>query len=128
MSHTASIADHIQSLMDRLKVLVQLHFHVVELHFYTIEERIVICRTRCDLVQCVHHLDDAVEDPLREDQAQISRGSRKSRTHKAFFDPLRGAPSPADQISEPLHQHTTAQHIGKTGNALAIAVAVLERL
>ena len=35
---------------------------------------------------------------------------------------------PTDQVAEPLDDHAAAQHIGQPGDALAVAVGVLEGL
>ena len=67
--HPAAVADHIQPLVYGLKMLVQLYLHIVEFHFYAIEEGIVVRRARRDLIQRVHHLDDAVQDTLRKNEA-----------------------------------------------------------
>ena len=109
-------------------MLVQRHLHVVELHLHTVEQRVVAGGAGGDLVQGVDHLDDAVQDPLGHHQAQVAGGGRQRGGHEALFNALGGGALAPDQVAEPLHDHAAAQHVGKPGDALAVAVAVPEGL
>ena len=107
-------------------MFVKHDLHIIELNLYAIQQRIVIRRPRRDFIQRVNHLDDAIQNPLWQHQTQIARRSRERRHNHALFQPLFGASASAFQIPKALHDDPAAQHIGKSGNALAITVAVLE--
>ena len=47
---------------------------------------------------------------------------------QALFNALDVAAAAADQIAEALHDDAAAQHVGKTGDGLAVAVGILEGL
>jgi len=97
-------------------MFVHFHFHIVELDFDTIKQSIVICGTRCDLIQCVDHLYNAVQDSLWQYQGEISRRSIECRCDKGLLDTLPGRTLSTDQVSETLYHHATAKHIGKSGD------------
>ena len=60
MCHAAAIADDIKSFVTTFQVLVYVYFHVVELNFYTIKQSVIICSSRCYLIQGIDHFDDAI--------------------------------------------------------------------
>ena len=60
MCHAAAIADDIKSFVTAFQVLVYVYFHVVELNFYTIKQSVIICSSRCYLIQGIDHFDDAI--------------------------------------------------------------------
>ena len=60
MGHSTSVSDHIQPLMQRLKMFIQLYFHIVEFHFHSVKQCIIICSSRCDLIQGIDHFNDAI--------------------------------------------------------------------
>ena len=128
MRHTAAIADDEQPLVARFQMLVQLDLHVVELDLHAVQQRVVIRRAGGDLVERVDHLNDAVQNTLGHDQAQIARRRRERGRDERLIQPLLRAALPADEVAEALHDHAAAEHIGKPRDGLAIAVAVLERL
>ena len=68
MGHTAAVADNIQAFVFCLKVFINGHFHVIELNFHTLKQSVSIGRTRSNLVQCIDHLNDAIQDTLRQHQ------------------------------------------------------------
>ena len=70
------------------QILIDRNFHVIELDLDAIKQRIVVCCTRSDLVKRVDHLDDAVENALRNDQRQIARRGRQGRGNERFVDAL----------------------------------------
>ena len=55
--------------MAAFQMLIQLHFHIIELHLNAIKQRIVIGRTRCNLIQCINHLNNTIQNTLRKHQA-----------------------------------------------------------
>ena len=128
MCDTASVADHIEAGMVGLKFIAEGHLHVVELDLHAVQKRVIIGSTGRDLVQCVDHFDDPVQDPLGQDQAQVSRRRLERRLDRALRDAGRITPAPALQISEALYDDTASQHIGQTGDTLTVAVAVFEGL
>ena len=128
MRHAGAVADHIQAVIFRLQIVVDLDLHIIELDFDTVEQRIIIGSTGRNFVQRIDHLNDAVQNTLRNDKAQITRLRRKSRNNKALRNALCIGTASADQIAEALHDHTAAEHIGKPCDALAVAVGITERL
>ena len=62
--HSTSVSDHVQALVSSFKMFIHLDFHVVELDLNAVQKSIVIGGTRCDAVEGVDHLDDAVKDAL----------------------------------------------------------------
>ena len=73
MCNTTSVTDHIQSLIAAFQILIDLYFHIVEFYLHTIEKGIVICCTRCYLIQSIDHLNDSIHDSLWKNQTQITR-------------------------------------------------------
>ena len=128
MGHAAAVPDHIQPFIGCFQVLVNIHFHIVEFHLYAVEKRIVIGRPLGNLIQGIDHLDQAVQDSLRQDKAQVSGRSRQRGAHQSFLNPLPVASASPDQISETLYDHAASQHIGQPGDAFPVPVAVLEGL
>ena len=114
--------------MAAFQVLIELDLHIIELDLHAVEQRIVVGCARRDLIQRMDHFDDTVQNPFWQHQTQIARRSRKRRHDHALFQSFLSTSAPALQIPEALHDDTAAQHIGKSGDALAVAVAVLERL
>ena len=111
MGHAAAVADDIESFVQSFEVFVQFHFHVIELYLHAVEQRVVVGRTRRDLVQRIDHLDDTVQDPLGQDQAQVARRRRQRGRDQPLLDALDRASAAADQIAEALHDHAAAEHI-----------------
>ena len=64
-----SASDDVKSLIFALKLIVKLYLHVVELDLYAVKQGIVICSSRCYLVERVYHLNDSVQDSLWKHQA-----------------------------------------------------------
>ena len=126
--HAAAVSYDVQPLVLRLQVLVQLNLHIVELHLHTVEQGIVVRGTRCDLVQRIYHLYDAVQYPLWQHEAQITWSGCESRPHRPLLYPLPVAPAPSLQIAEALHYGSSSQHVGEPCYPLTVAVAVLEGL
>ena len=60
MGHAAAITDDLKSFVTAFQVLVYIYFHVVELNFYTIKQSVIICSSRCDLIQGIDHFNDAI--------------------------------------------------------------------
>ena len=114
--------------MAGLEVLVQLDLHVIELHLHAIEQGVVVGSAGGDLVQGVDHLDDAVQDALGHHQAQVAGGGGQGGGHEALLDALGGGPLAPDQVAEALDDDAAAQHVGQPGDALAVAVGILEGL
>ena len=111
MRDAAAVADDEQALVYRLQILVDGDLHVVELDLDAIKERIVVRRSGSNFVERVDHLDDAVENALRDDQRQITRRGRQRWGDKGFVDALLRRALAADQIAEALHHYTAAQHV-----------------
>ena len=128
VGNAASVTDDIESFVRAFQILIDIHFHIIEFHFDTVQQGIVICRTRCDLIQGVDHLDDTVQDTFWQNQTQISGSSGQGRANQTFFDTVDGTASATHQIAETLYDHTATQHIGETGDTLAVSVTVFEWL
>ena len=115
-----AVADDEEALATGLQVFVYFDLHVVEFDFYAIQQRVIVCRARCDFVQCIDHLDDVIHLPLRDDQAQIARCRVERRSDETVRNaPLRAALT-ADQIAKALYDDTAAQHVGETGDAFTV--------
>ena len=82
MCDTASVADHIEAGMVGLKFIAEGHLHVVKLDLHAVQKRVIVGSTGRDLVQCVDHLNDTVQDPLGQDQAQVSRRRLERRQRR----------------------------------------------
>ncbi len=128
MGHARAVADDEQSLVAGLEILVNGDLHVVELDLHPVEQGVVVRRARRDLVQRVDHLDDAVEDALGNDQGKVAGRGRQRGLDEGLPDAGRRGALTADEVTEALHHDAAAQHVGEAGDALAVAVAVLEGL
>ena len=128
MGDTTAVPDDVESVVTGHEVLVDLDLHVVELDLDTVEHGVVIGGTRCDLIERVDHLDDAVEDTLRKHEAQVTGGSVQCRYGEGLPDTLLGTPLTTDEITEALHYHTAAEHVAETRDTLTIFVRILEWL
>ena len=128
MGHSASVSDDVEARVVGLEVFVEAHFHVVEFNFHAVEQGIVVGCSRSDLVEGIDHLYDAVEDAFGQDQAQVAGSCLEGGAHSALLDAGDVAPASAGQVAEALYNDSSAQHIGEAGDALTIAVAVLEGL
>ena len=128
MCNTAAVTNDIKSLVWRFEVFVNINFHVVEFNLNTIEKCVIVGCTGSNFVKSINHFDDTVKDSFREYKAQITGCCVKSRNNKSFFDSARITAATTDKVTETLNNYTTTEHIAKTGNAFAVAVAVLERL
>ena len=60
MGHTTAISDDIKSRIPALQILIQLYFHIIEFYFHTIQQGIIVCGTRCNLIERIDHLHDTV--------------------------------------------------------------------
>ena len=109
-------------------MLINVHFHIVEFYFHAVEQRVIICRTRSDLIKRIDHLDNSVQNSLWQHQTQVTRCRCECRAYHALCDSLRITSSAADQIAEPLYNDTAAKHVRKARDALTVSVAVLKRL
>ena len=123
-----AVADDVQALVAALQILVQGNLHVIELDLHAIQQGIIVGSAGGDLIQGINHFDNAVQDPLGQHQAQVAGGRGQGGTHQPLFNALDRASAAAHQVAEALDDDAAAQHIGQAGNALAVAVAVLERL
>ena len=128
MRHAAAVSNDVKAFVAAFQVLVNLHLHVVELHFHAVQKSIVIGCSRSHFVQGIDHLDNTVQDSLGQYQTEITGRRHKSWAHQPFFNPLHRTSPASYQIAEPLNDHAAAQHIGQSGNTLAVPVAVFERL
>ena len=73
----AAVADDEQALVRCFQILVDGDFHVIELDLDAVKAAYRRLLYRGDLVKRVDHLDDAVENALRDDQRQIARRGRQ---------------------------------------------------
>ena len=128
MGNTAAVTDDVESIMTGHQVVIHFHLHVVEFYLHSIEKRVIIRRTRCHLIQGINHLDNTVQNPLRENQAQITGSRIEGWNRKRFIDSLLRASFSADQVSKTLHNYATAQHVAEFCNTLSIFIGILEGL
>ena len=128
MCDAAAIADDIQPIIAAHKLFVDCNLHIIEFYFYTIEEGIIICCAGCNLIECINHFDNAIQQAFWQDQAQVAGGCIQCRCNEGFLYTLWCGTSSTNQIAEALHNYTAAQHIAQAGNGFAIAVGILEWL
>ena len=126
MRHSAAVADDVKSLVFGFEVFVNRHFHIVKLDFYAVKERVVISRSGRDFIKSVNHLNYSVQNPFGKHETEISRRCFKSGTNNALVDTLFGTATPPHQVAEALNHNPTPQHVGQTGYAFRITVAVFE--
>ena len=69
VGHATAVANDVKTFVAGLQILIDVNFHVVELNLNTIKQSIVICCSRCDLIQSIDHLDDSIQDTLRHNKA-----------------------------------------------------------
>ena len=60
MGHAATVSDNKETLVAGFQIFVDLDLHVVEFNLHAIKQSIIICGSRCDLIQSIDHLDDAI--------------------------------------------------------------------
>lgn len=65
---------------------------------------------------------------LRKNKAQIARSCIEGWSNKRFCHTAGGRTAASYQITKPLHNDTTTQHITQASNRLTIAVRIFERL
>ena len=99
---TAAVADDIQTLMTAHELIVHFHFHVIEFYFHAIQKGIVVGCTGSNLIQSIDHLDNSIQNALRQHQAQITGGCVQSGGNEGLLDPVGGGASAPDQIPEAL--------------------------
>ena len=116
MGNTAAVTDDVESIMTGHQVVIHFHLHVVEFYLHSIEKRVIIRRTRCHLIQGINHLDNTVQNPFWENQAQITGSRIEGWNRKRFIDSLLRASFSADQVSKTLHNYATAQHVAEFCN------------
>ena len=128
MRDAAAVADDVKPVVAGHEVAVHLDLHVIELHFHAVEQRVVVGSAGGDFIQRVNHLNDAVQNALGQHEAQVARGGVQRRHGERLLDALLGAALAADEVAEALDDNAAAQHVAQAGNALAVAVGILERL
>ena len=62
MSNTAAVTDHKEAGVTGLKSVINCNFHVVELDFNAVKQRVIVCGTWSDLIECIDHLNDPIQD------------------------------------------------------------------
>lgn len=67
--HAAAVSDNKETLVASFQIFVDLNLHVVEFNLHAIKQSIVIRGSRCDLIQGIDHLDDAIQDTFRHNKA-----------------------------------------------------------
>ena len=67
--HAAAVSDNKETLVTGFQIFVDLNLHVVEFNLHAIKQSVVIRGSRCDLVQGIDHLDDAIQDTFRHNKA-----------------------------------------------------------
>ena len=127
VSNAAAITNDVQALVSGFQFLTDFHFHVVELDFHAIKQGIVIGGTGCDFVQCVDHLNNAVQQPLGQHQAQVTGSGVQCGGEEGIRHPFRSRTAATDQVAKPLDDNTATEHIAQAGNAFAIAIGILKR-
>ena len=88
MGNAAAVTDDVESIMTGHQVVIHFHLHVVEFNLHSIKKSVIICRTRCHLIQGINHLDNTVQNPFWENQAQITGSRIEGWNRKRFIDSL----------------------------------------
>ena len=68
MGHAAAVSDNKETLVAGFQIFVDLDLHVVEFNLNAIKQSIIICGSRCDLIQSIDHLNDAIQDTFRHNK------------------------------------------------------------
>ena len=126
MGDAAAIADDIQPIIAAHQLFIDGNLHIIELYLYTIKEGIIICCAGRNLIECINHFDNAIQQAFWQNKTQITGGCIQCRCNEGFLYTLWCGTSSTNQIAEALHNYTTAQHIAQAGNGFAIAVGILE--
>ena len=69
MCHTTAVSYNKKTFVTGFQILIDLNFHVVEFNFNTIKQSIIICSSWRDLIQCIDHLDDTIQDTFWHNKA-----------------------------------------------------------
>ena len=111
MSRSAAVADHEEVFVAGLEVAVGIDFHIIELDLDAVEQGIVVRCAGSDLVKRVDHLDDSVENSLRDNKGEVAGGRLESGTDKGIRYSLIVRTLTADEVAEALYHNSAAEHI-----------------
>ena len=90
MGDAAAVTDNKETGISGLQFLIDFYFHVVEFDFHTVEQSIIIGGAGCNLIQCVDHLDDAVQNSLGKNQTQIAGRRLQGGGNEGFLHAVGG--------------------------------------
>ena len=129
MGDAAAIANDVKAgMLVGFQFFIHLNLHIVELDLHAVQQGVLISGAGGDLIQCVDHFHDVIQDAFGQHQAQVAGGGIQGGGDEGVLHALRGGAAAADQIAKALNDDSAAQHITQPGDAFAIAVGVLKRL
>ena len=128
MGNAASVSDNVKSLMLGFEVFIDLDLHIIELDLDAVKQSIVVCGAGCDLIECIKHFYNTVENTFGKNKAQIAGRCVERGRDKRLLDTLVVRALTANKIAEALNDNTAAEHIGKTSDAFAVSVGILKGL
>src|SRR5512137_2312983 len=102
-----------------LHVIAQFQLAGVELDFHPVEEGVARSHPRTQLVHGLEHLHDVFEVPVRQHEAEVpGRGALQRGLNDAALHPLLRGPATAQEIAQPLHDHSPTEDVGQAGHVL----------
>ena len=72
MGDAAAIADDIQPIIAAHQLFIDGNLHIIELYLYTIKEGIIICCAGRNLIECINHFDNAIQQAFGQNKTQIT--------------------------------------------------------
>ena len=108
MGDAAAIADDIQPIIAAHQLFIDGNLHIIELYLYTIKEGIIICCAGRNLIECINHFDNAIQQAFGQNKTQITGGCIQCRCNEGFLYTLWCGTTTTNQITEALHNYTAA--------------------
>ena len=86
MGDAAAIADDIQPIIAAHQLFIDGNLHIIELYLYTIKEGIIICCAGRNLIECINHFDNAIQQAFWQNKTQITGGCIQCRCNAASYE------------------------------------------
>ena len=85
----------------------------VKLDLDAVEQCVIVCHTRCDVIERLDHFDDIVEMAFRQDEGEIARCRRECRMRETCREAVRIRTASFHEIAVTLDDDTAAEHVRK---------------